>query len=38
MTLPLYDLNLHNETLYAVAAIVIIIAGIIYILGARPWR
>ena len=34
----LLDLNLHNDTLIAIAAIVIIVCGIVWLLGALPWR
>ena len=36
----LLDLNLHNDTLLAVALIVIIVCGVVWLLGALPgpWR
>jgi hypothetical protein len=39
MTLPiLLAFDVANETLIGLAALVIIVVGIVWLLGARPWR
>lgn len=39
MRLPIFlTFDVSNTTLYGLAALVIIIIGIIWLIGARPWR
>jgi len=34
----LLDINLHNDTLYALAALAIIAVCIVWLLGHHPWH
>ena len=37
--LPIYlAFDISNDTLIALAALVVIIVGIVWLIGARPWR